>query len=262
MRPPMRGGRGGRDGGRGGGRGGGFGGRGGGFGGRGGGGRGGWQDQGPPESVIEAGCFAHACEGEAVVKLTNEKIPYFNAPIFLENKTQIGKVEEILGPINNVYFTIKMAEGVVATSYKPGDKFYIDPMKLLPLERFLPRPKGAPAAGGRGGEHRAAAVLCVALGVCARHMGRPVHVGGALCSAHGQAMSGVTAQGCCSGRKHQLTRGMRCGVQAGHSCTSFRWPGNTEHLVGQGALLRLVGDSAPPLPTLLKRTPCTDACPC
>lgn len=30
------------------------------------------------------------------------QIPYFNAPIFLENKTQIGKVEEILGSINNV----------------------------------------------------------------------------------------------------------------------------------------------------------------
>lgn len=28
------------------------------------------------------------------------QVPYFNAPIFLENKTQIGKVEEILGPIN------------------------------------------------------------------------------------------------------------------------------------------------------------------
>ncbi|KXZ43585.1 hypothetical protein GPECTOR_86g378 [Gonium pectorale] len=89
--------------------------------------------------------------GEAVVKLTNEKIPYFNAPIFLENKTQIGKVEEILGPINSVYFTIKMSEGVVATSYKAGDKFFIDPMKLLPLERFLPKPKGAPGAGGGRG---------------------------------------------------------------------------------------------------------------
>ena len=30
------------------------------------------------------------------------QIPYFNAPIYLENKTQIGKVEEILGSINNV----------------------------------------------------------------------------------------------------------------------------------------------------------------
>ena len=44
--------------------------------------------------------FHHACEGEAVTKLTHEKIPYFNAPIYLENKSQIGKVEEIFGPIN------------------------------------------------------------------------------------------------------------------------------------------------------------------
>ncbi len=42
----------------------------------------------------------HACEGDAVTKLTNEKVPYFNAPIYLQNKTQIGKVDEIFGPIN------------------------------------------------------------------------------------------------------------------------------------------------------------------
>jgi rRNA processing protein Gar1 len=82
-------------------------------------------------------------------------VPYFNAPIFLENKTQIGKVEEILGAINNVYFTVKMAEGVQASSYAAGDRFFIDPMKLLPMERFLPREKGAAPAGGRG------ALLCV-----------------------------------------------------------------------------------------------------
>ncbi len=35
-------------------------------------------------------------------KLTNENIPYFNAGIFLENKTKVGKVEEVLGPINQV----------------------------------------------------------------------------------------------------------------------------------------------------------------
>jgi H/ACA ribonucleoprotein complex subunit 1 len=45
-----------------------------------------------------------------------------------------------------------MSEGVVATSYKEGDKFFIDPAKLLPLERFLPQPKGArPPFGGAGG---------------------------------------------------------------------------------------------------------------
>ena len=73
----------------------------------------------------EAGKFTQACEGEMVIESCLEKvrilierlhllarliahrfltsdlqIPYFNAPIYLENKTQIGKVEEILGPIH------------------------------------------------------------------------------------------------------------------------------------------------------------------
>ena len=44
-------------------------------------------------------------------------------------------------------FTIKMSEGMQSASYTDGDKFYIDPYKLLPLERFLPQPKGAKVAG-------------------------------------------------------------------------------------------------------------------
>ncbi|KAL8928549.1 MAG: hypothetical protein Q9208_001783 [Pyrenodesmia sp. 3 TL-2023] len=68
----------------------------------------------------------------------NPKIPYFNAPIYLENKTAIGKVDEILGPINQVHFTIKPQEGIVATSFKSGDKFYIGGDKLLPLEKYVP----------------------------------------------------------------------------------------------------------------------------
>ncbi|GJS65312.1 putative H/ACA ribonucleoprotein complex subunit 1-like protein 1 [Tanacetum coccineum] len=57
-------------------------------------------NEGPPEQVVEVSAFVHACEGDAVTKLTNEKIPYFNAPIYLQNKTQIGKVDEIFGAIN------------------------------------------------------------------------------------------------------------------------------------------------------------------
>ncbi|KZV53306.1 H/ACA ribonucleoprotein complex subunit 1-like protein 1 [Dorcoceras hygrometricum] len=150
MRPPRgRGDRGGRRGGRDGGRSD----RGGRFGGRFGGGRGAPRDEGPPSEVVEVSTFVHACEGDAVTKLTNEKIPYFNAPIYLHNKTQIGKVDEIFGPINESYFSIKMMEGIVATSYAAGDKFFIDPAKLLPLSRFLSQPKGQPQAGrgGRGG---------------------------------------------------------------------------------------------------------------
>ncbi|KAG0638192.1 Gar1/Naf1 RNA binding region-domain-containing protein [Tuber brumale] len=156
-----------RGGGRGGGgftqRGGGgaYGGRGGGFGSR--GGRGGFSGPaGPPDSVLAMGSFIHACEGEIVCQSINTKIPYFNAPIYLENKSQIGKVDEILGPLNQVFFTIKPQEGIVASSFKEGDKFYIGGDKLLPLERFLPKPKVVgpkgpkPArGGGRGGSRGA-----------------------------------------------------------------------------------------------------------
>ncbi|SCU82088.1 LANO_0B05072g1_1 [Lachancea nothofagi CBS 11611] len=148
-------------------RGGNRGGRGGFGGGRGGfgGGRGGFGrpvQQGPPDQVLEMGSFMHPCEDEIVCRSINTKIPYFNAPIYLENKTQVGKVDEILGPLNEVFFTIKCSEGVQASSFKDGDKFYIAPDKLLPIERFLPKPKvaGPPkpkkkrapgAPGGRGG---------------------------------------------------------------------------------------------------------------
>jgi H/ACA ribonucleoprotein complex subunit 1 len=103
------------------------------------------------------GTFMHACEGEMVCTSTNAKVPKFNAPIYLENKTSVGKVDEILGPVNDVYFTIKPAEGIQATSFKSGDKFFIGGDRLLPLEMFLPKPKPAPGApkvkraGGRGG---------------------------------------------------------------------------------------------------------------
>jgi H/ACA ribonucleoprotein complex subunit 1 len=138
---------------------------------------------GPPATVLELGSFLHSCEGEIVCESTNTKIPYFNAPIYLENKvirdlssqmratcitnapqTSIGKVDEILGPINQVYFTIKPTEGIQATSFKSGDKFFVGGDKLLPLEKFLPKPKPAPGApklkraggarGGRGGPIR------------------------------------------------------------------------------------------------------------
>lgn len=100
------------------------------------------------------GEFIHAAEGDMVCKSLNEMVPYFNAPIYLENKTQIGKVDEILGPINQVHFTVKVAEGVVASSFKPTDKVYIGSDKLLPLDRFLPKPKAPRTAGAakkRGG---------------------------------------------------------------------------------------------------------------
>jgi len=70
-----------------------------------------------------------------------DKVPWFNAPIYLQNKSVIGKVDEILGPINEMFFSVKMNEGMVAGSFKTGDKVYIAGDKLFPIDRFLPKPK-------------------------------------------------------------------------------------------------------------------------
>ena len=77
----------------------------------------------------------------------NEKV-YRNASIHLENlRSGVCDLTNV-GNLMLQYFTIKCQEGIVATSFPSQKKFYIDPAKLLPLERFLPKPKGAPT--GRG----------------------------------------------------------------------------------------------------------------
>ncbi|XP_046852624.1 H/ACA ribonucleoprotein complex subunit 1-like [Xenia sp. Carnegie-2017] len=107
------------------------------------------QDFGPPEQVVELGEFFHSCEEDLVCKCSNEKVPFFNAPVFLDDKSQIGKVDDIFGPINSFYFSVKLGAGMNATSFNKKQKFFIDPAKLLPLSRFLPKPPGQ--KGPRGG---------------------------------------------------------------------------------------------------------------
>jgi H/ACA ribonucleoprotein complex subunit 1 len=109
-------------------------------------------NSGPPAEVMELGEMLHACEDQMVCKCTSEKVPYFNGRIFLENKAQIGQVDEILGPINNFMFSVKMQEGMSASSFKPNQKVYIDPQQMLPMDRFLPKPsiKKEKGTGGKG----------------------------------------------------------------------------------------------------------------
>jgi len=109
---------------------------GGGYGGGGGGGGGYGRDDGPPAEVVELGVFMHTCEDELVCRSTHDKIPHFSAPIYLQNKNKIGRIDEILGPINEVYFTVKLEPGVKAASFEKEQKVYIGSDKLLPASRF------------------------------------------------------------------------------------------------------------------------------
>ncbi|VDN90797.1 unnamed protein product [Brugia pahangi] len=116
-------------------------------------------DQGPPEQVTEIGYFTHTCEDDIVCHNTSGKIPYFNAAIFFENKEQIGKVDEIFGGIKDNGFTVKLQDGIKASSFKEAQKLFIDSGRLLPIERFLPnsankRGKGQVRGTGRGGRGR------------------------------------------------------------------------------------------------------------
>jgi H/ACA ribonucleoprotein complex subunit 1 len=110
-----------------------------------------------PTSIMPVGTFLHASENEyLVLKSTlSSQVPYFNAFVFLENKSVVGKIDEILGPINQLSFTVKADMGVKPASFKNGDKFFIASDKVLPLERFLPKPPQPkakrPKTAGSGG---------------------------------------------------------------------------------------------------------------
>ncbi|XP_029174097.1 H/ACA ribonucleoprotein complex subunit 1-like [Nylanderia fulva] len=143
----------GRGGGGGGFRGGFRGGRGGGGGfnrGRGGGfDRGRRYDQGPPETVTPLGRYEWPVEDMIIVKGEIEQIPYFHAPIYLSNKQQIGKIDEIFGNIRNYYVSVQL-ENAKPSSFEKDTQLYIDPAKLLPLQKFLPKPPGEKQKGGPG----------------------------------------------------------------------------------------------------------------
>lgn len=45
-------------------------------------------------TMLEMGKFVHDCENEMFCESINTKIPYFNAPIYLENKVHIPRREK------------------------------------------------------------------------------------------------------------------------------------------------------------------------
>merc|ERR1719225_187036 len=108
--------------------------------------------------------MSHTCQDDLVLKVTQTDVPYFNAPIYLENKQQVGKIDEIFGSLRDYFVSVKLQDDVKAKSFNQGQEFFIDPAKLLPLQRFLPGGdkrggargggRGGPRGGGRGGGFR------------------------------------------------------------------------------------------------------------
>ncbi|KAG0429930.1 hypothetical protein HPB47_023171, partial [Ixodes persulcatus] len=63
------------------------------------------------KSLVEFAFLSHLCQDDLVCKVTEERVPSFNAPLYLENKQQIGKVDEIFGPTKDFVAEVDLEEG-------------------------------------------------------------------------------------------------------------------------------------------------------
>lgn len=64
------------------------------------------------------GHFTWTVQDDLVVKVDIEQVPFFNAPIYMENKQQIGKIDEIFGNIRDYYVSVKLSENMKASSFE------------------------------------------------------------------------------------------------------------------------------------------------
>lgn len=122
-------------------------------GGRGRGPRGGGSFHQDPGEPTEVGEVMNSCEGNQLLcKATVQKVPWFSKPVSLENGGEIGRIDEILGPVTQHMFSVKTNEGVNPDSIKPGTKVFMGANFLFPMTRFTePKPSFRGRGGSRGG---------------------------------------------------------------------------------------------------------------
>lgn len=86
-----------------------------------------------------------------VAKSVNtEKVPMFNIFAYTEEKKKVGKIDEILGQIRNVHFSIIPENGVEPSSFAKDTKFFISTQKFSALVKFTNPPPMSGKKGGKG----------------------------------------------------------------------------------------------------------------
>lgn len=100
-----------------------------------------------PDKIIPVGKISHTSENKVVCKVSLEdQVPMFNQPVFLENKTHIGKSDEIFGQLNSVLMSVELVDTIKPDSLDKKQLIYMDPSKVLPKDRFLPKDPPDPLA--------------------------------------------------------------------------------------------------------------------
>ncbi|KAF7683606.1 H/ACA ribonucleoprotein complex subunit GAR1 [Astathelohania contejeani] len=89
--------------------------------------------------IVELGNVLHKCEGNIVIKLISSGIPYPGATVFTKNKKCVGKVDEVLGTLDEGYASIALDNKENIDTYKEGECLYASSDRFIQKERFLPR---------------------------------------------------------------------------------------------------------------------------
>lgn len=87
--------------------------------------------------TTELGKVLYICQKQPVVSLVANDIPYPNSPVLDEAQRVIGKVDEILGRLDDVYVAIKLNDD--ERSCRSGEMLFSYVDKFIPKRRFLPR---------------------------------------------------------------------------------------------------------------------------
>lgn len=84
---------------------------------------------------MSLGFFIHPCQGDLVVKSEINDVPYFNAPIFIENKMCVGKIDEIFGSLHDFYVSVKLNDCISVASFKIKQKVIITLLYFLCIKK-------------------------------------------------------------------------------------------------------------------------------
>lgn len=88
--------------------------------------------------TVHLGTFLHTAGDLLVLKMEHKDIPYPNAPV-LHNKKQIGKIDEVFGPVDDVHASVKLDATSKADDFAVNSKFEGYKDKFIFKDRFLPR---------------------------------------------------------------------------------------------------------------------------
>lgn len=88
--------------------------------------------------TVQMGSYIHSAGDLLILKLESRDVPYPNSPVIF-NKDPVGKVDEVFGPVDDVYVSVKLDAKHKIENFKLQSTFQGYKEKFMPKHRFLPR---------------------------------------------------------------------------------------------------------------------------